>query len=205
VSAEVDKKPPDRSRRAVILATVGIVVILGLAVLYVAVVAPLRRVHRVICSSTKGEISYEDAIARLGGPERAPNRLSAYLRLPQWMGTNRAGAIWWLSRIGSRARAAVPTLIKLLTDPDIEIRRHATLALGEIGPGAEDAVPTLIQALGNSDSGLRWCAAIALGHIGPEAKAAVPALLRLSKNENEDASLRGAADESLDMIRTSEP
>ena len=38
-------KPPDRSRRAAVIATVGIVVILGLAVFCVAVVAPLREVH----------------------------------------------------------------------------------------------------------------------------------------------------------------
>ena len=171
--------PPDKTRRAVILATVGIVVILGLAMFYVAVVAPLRETHKVVQSSNpryaSASLTRDQAIERFDGPERGARRLVTYLRLPRWMEADRCGAVYLLGRCGVRA---VPALVRILRDTDDEVRAWAAEALGEIGPEAKVAIPALMKALGDSKGGVRLCAARALGRVGPEAKAAVPALIK---------------------------
>ena len=53
-TGQASPKPPDRSRRAVILATVGIVVIIGVAVFYVAVVAPILKTRAAVESRSIG-------------------------------------------------------------------------------------------------------------------------------------------------------
>jgi HEAT repeat protein len=40
-----------------------------------------------------------------------------------------------LGRIGFEARAAIPALVEALQDPAWQVRREATLALGEMGAG----------------------------------------------------------------------
>jgi len=234
------RKPIDKSRRAVILATVGIVVILGLAVFYVAVVAPPWETHRVVRKFAPdntiafpyfgghGEKS-PDAVARLGGPERAADRLAAYLRLPRWMKADRYRATyllgwcgpcavppltktlcdadayvrryaaWALGKNGSDVKAAVSALVKALRDTNADVREETAKALGKIGPEAKAAVPALVKALGDRNWRVRYCAASALGFIGREAKEAVPALKRLLKDS--DASVHSAAAEALKKIR----
>ena len=68
-------KPPDRSRRAVILATVGIVVILGVAVFYVAVIAPFLKTRAVVREPPFALVT-SNCIERLGGERAALRRLS---------------------------------------------------------------------------------------------------------------------------------
>jgi HEAT repeat protein len=75
------------------------------------------------------------------------------------------------------AKAAIPTLTKILRDRDASVRAAAAKALGETGPLAEPAVGELISFLDKdrtNDERLEAC--LALGNIGPGAKAAVPAL-----------------------------
>jgi len=166
-------RPPDRSRRAVIFATVGIVVIMGLAVFYVAVVAPLRETHAVVRGFTArhwfGEAA-EDAVARLGGPERAAGRLATYLRLPRWMRTDRDAAVVLLGRIGPDAKCAVPALVKALGYSDAHVCMWATQALGRIGPAAKDAAPALerLRDDPNEEQHIRNAAAAALKKIRGE-------------------------------------
>src|SRR5688572_1980020 len=48
---------------------------------------------------------------------------------------------------GPDAEPAVPDLIRLLDDPDLEVRKSAARALGRIGPAAQAAVPALMRSL----------------------------------------------------------
>jgi HEAT repeat protein len=65
------------------------------------------------------------------------------------------------------AAAAVPALISLLRDNNLEVRVNAAEALGRIGPAAAKAVPPLTTALNAPQ--VRVHAAEALGRIGPVA------------------------------------
>ncbi|MDB6110081.1 MAG: repeat-containing protein [Pedosphaera sp.] len=79
--------------------------------------------------------------------------------------------------LGPDAMPAVPALIKLLDDPDAEVRGYAAYCLGQIGPGAQAAVPELIKMLSGTNGSLDInTAAQALGEIGPAARPAVPLL-----------------------------
>jgi len=73
-----------------------------------------------------------------------------------------------ISRIGSMkdAAAAVPSLIRLLNDPDDYIRSNAAWAIGRIGKDVKAAVPFLIDALNDGCCDVRQFAATALGEIG---------------------------------------
>jgi HEAT repeat protein len=75
------------------------------------------------------------------------------------------------------AKAAIPSLTKILRDRDASVRAAAAKALGETGPLGEPAVGELISFLDKDKSiDERLEACVALGNIGPGAKAAVPAL-----------------------------
>jgi HEAT repeat protein len=121
---------------------------------------------------------------------------------------------------------AVDPLIEVLkkNDEDPEVRRRASMALGEIGKPAlepliaalEDenssvrsyaaealgftkdtrAVEPLIVALGDEEPGVRWDAAVALGKIG-DSRAVESLIVAL---EDEGANIRGSAAEALGNI-----
>jgi HEAT repeat protein len=109
-----------------------------------------------------------------------------------------AQGAYGLSRLGSAARSAVPSLIEALKRSS-PVRQNAALALGQMGPDARDAVPALCEALGDSEWAVRRQAAVALGKIGPEARGAIPALQRVSRDP--DRLVRSAAREALKGIR----
>ena len=89
--------------------------------------------------------------------------------------------------VGPPSPEKTRALIKLLQDPDREVRGHAIIALDRMGPFRQDAVPALIDVLSDNYSGPRFAvagnvrevAAWTLGRIGPEAAAAVPELTKL--------------------------
>jgi HEAT repeats len=56
-------------------------------------------------------------------------------------------------------KPALPALIRLMDDPDCEVRWKAVLAMGEIGD--RDAGPTLVKALSDEDRKVRWEAVLA--------------------------------------------
>ncbi|MGB5770830.1 MAG: HEAT repeat domain-containing protein [Crocosphaera sp.] len=97
-----------------------------------------------------------------------------------------------LGNIGNEA--AVPVLIKALSDSDSYVRSSAAEALVNIGN--EAAVRGLIQALSDSDSDLRWRAAEALGNIGNEA--AVRGLIQALSDS--DRYVRSSAAQALGNI-----
>lgn len=86
-------------------------------------------------------------------------------------------AIVALGEMGPDARQAIPSLVRLLHDPDERVRRRSILALSQLGPEARTAAPGLIGLLGDPDALVRRWAASALGEIGPTAPAAIPALI----------------------------
>jgi HEAT repeat protein len=59
----------------------------------------------------------------------------------------------------------VPSMISLLKDDDLEMRRGAAWILGKVGPEAKDAVPALTEALNDSNPAVRTKAAEALKKI----------------------------------------
>lgn len=58
--------------------------------------------------------------------------------------TRRAGAAYALALMGYPARSAVPALVDLLDDPDLEVRRQASYAISRLVP----TLPTRSEARG---------------------------------------------------------
>ena len=72
-----------------------------------------------------------------------------------------------LGRMGPGAREAVPTLLELLYEENVQNRKLAVWTLGYIGQGAVEAIPALRVALRDSDLGVRQMAREALEKISP--------------------------------------
>ena len=127
-----------------------------------------------------------DALASLG-PQAVP-RLIAALQYE----TLRAHVAHILGQIGPPAAPAVPALVKVLADPDPNVRTAAEFALGKIGPGAKEAVPALVQLVKEPEKSSAHAAVYALGSIGPDAAAAEPALVELIDGLDNSLSLISA-------------
>ena len=84
-------------------------------------------------------------------------------------------SVWTLSEIKAPAARIVPVLIRVLTDPDENIRVIGSVALQSFG---EPAVPYLIAALTAEAADIRLNAAYVLGEIGTPVETIVPALIR---------------------------
>jgi len=188
--------PPDKSRRAVIFATLGIVTILGLAFFIAAVVGPHWQTHKVICHVWWPYISEAgpEAIQRLGGPDRALDRLVAYRRLPDWMKPRRAKANILLGYCGPRA---IPALLDAFAEDDAGMHYSAKHALMGLA-GTRESVHALVVALRDENPRVREGAAIVLGRMGRIAEEAVFALKQLLKDEDDD--VREAARKALEAI-----
>jgi len=72
---------------------------------------------------------------------------------------------------------AVPSLVKGLSDPNVQVRFRSVTALAQMGLKAEKAIPALINALNDKDIAVRWEAAMALGRMKQFAKPAVEPLI----------------------------
>lgn len=113
-----------------------------------------------------------------------------------------------LRQMGSRARLAVPLLIKCLDSKDPFTKTAVASALGEIGDVT--SVDSLRRLLKDQEDYVRSEAARALGQIGPGAVAAVPDLLAAASPDlvaaaNEEEFFRyqhsvGMAIKALSMI-----
>ena len=180
-------QPPDRTRRTVILATAGIVVILVLALFAAVFAAPFLhtravlaecRIYGVLHDTTNFPVlAYDDGpvdaqqhaaivLEKLGGPARALARLRSYWRAPEWIAPHKDQAVHLLGRCGAKA---VPILIAALSPPDSNSQKQwvAAWALAEDGPAARDAIPALESVASQNEKGSHtWQAArIALGRI----------------------------------------
>lgn len=113
----------------------------------------------------------------------------------------RANAVSFSSRLGP---AAVPVLLRAMTDPDPRMRAGAAQALGSASRAHSDAtladqtIETLGQALNDHDPAVRKAAAAALGSFGRRARPAVPALAMLLSDK--DTYAAGAAAQTLGAI-----
>jgi HEAT repeat protein len=136
--------------------------------------------------------SAAQVLARIGSPA-----IPALVKALKDSGV-RVRAAYTLGNIREEAKAAVPQLILLLKDPDVDVRRSVTYALRNIGAEAKTAVPQLILLLKDSDVDVRSNAAFVLGKMGAEAKTAVPGLIRLL--EDSEANVRSNAVDALENI-----
>lgn len=84
------------------------------------------------------------ALAKIGTPSIEP--LVAALRdeAPE----RRAGAAYTLGLIGPAARAALPALLDVLADPDVEVRRQASYAIGRMIPARSE--PAAVKRLASA-------------------------------------------------------
>ncbi len=171
----VDRSGP--SRKAVILWTAVMFAVLGLAWFVGAWVVPVWRTREIVaaCKEPYGDAwdkTCPDAVAALGGSERAARHLAIYVRLPDWVAPGKYEAFGILASCG---RPAAPVLADNVKSPDRERRNLAVRALERLGADCEAAVPELIGAL--DDPSLRGPAALALSRTRSGRMAAVPVFL----------------------------
>jgi len=128
---------------------------------------------------------------------KAQTEDKGYRTTPGWR------AVQQLSRMGEKAKPAVPGLIKILKENDLpRTVSFASWALGAIGPAARDAVPALIEVLNKKYKNpkkyfkpfrVHGFTAWALGRIGPEASEAVPALAKTLLSDESPQARTAAA------------
>ncbi|MCE9534379.1 MAG: HEAT repeat domain-containing protein [Planctomycetes bacterium] len=94
------------------------------------------------------------------------DKLTAHLASP--VPSERIDAALAIRKVGSKASAAVPTLINALRDKDEQVIREAATTLGFIGPAASAAIPDLFTLL-NDNTGYLTAqrVIVALMQIGP--------------------------------------
>jgi HEAT repeat protein len=94
--------------------------------------------------------------------------------------------------------ARVQTLTRRLHNPDLMVRVHAGILLGDLGPAAGPAVPALLDLLQGEIVQDRRLAALTLGRIGHAAAGAIPTLLQAVRDP--DATVRRFAAAALAEI-----
>ncbi len=101
--------------------------------------------------------------------------------------------------LGPKAREAVPVVIDLLPESDLDTRRPFLMnALMVMGEDARGAIPLLLDYLDDEDFHTQYWSCRILGAIGPEARVAVPKLIELT--EEGVASVRRNAAAALGRI-----
>jgi len=117
------------------------------------------------------------ALARIG-ESALPAVIKALETVPRKgrSSRSRCAAAVVLGLMGSKAKEAVPALIKVLSEDQPLLKTEAALALSKIDPSAEGVVPALAQALTDTNYAVRNSVAQALGGCGSAAKDAIPAL-----------------------------
>ena len=89
-----------------------------------------------------------------------------------------------LGQTGLAARAAIPSLIELLSDKEWKVRHAAAEVLEKMGPEAKAAIPALTELLRDEKRIVRVAAAEALAKMGPEPKStAISILIELLRDK----------------------
>ncbi|MDB6067668.1 MAG: repeat-containing protein [Pedosphaera sp.] len=92
--------------------------------------------------------------------------------------------------LGAAAKPAVPALIDLLEhDKNIDVRRHAAIALQRIGPGAVEAIPNFIQHANDPDNVVGCVVLGALGDVQARPEVVIPFLIGNLTTSQADSSL----------------
>jgi HEAT repeat protein len=108
--------------------------------------------------------------------------------------------VFTLRCLGPAADAALPALIKCLTDPDFDIKDDSVTAMGTIHEQPELVVPLIMNFLeaNRANTILRKDAIIALGQFKEQAKPAVPMLIGFLNDP--DPQIRSYATNALRQI-----
>jgi HEAT repeat protein len=113
---------------------------------------------------------------------------------------SRSAALQVIQQIGPSARAAMPEIIQMLKDSNLQSSAASALAQMAQGSDAEPVVAALIKAAQDKDRELCKGAVYALGHLYQRAERAVPTLLELLKND--DPKIRQKVAWSLGALRS---
>ena len=215
----IDEAPAakPRSKRLYILWAIALTLLLGLGLFSWLVVVPVWRARALVAEyaeelqeplsdtpepeASKDRVSQDlKFIERLGGPVRATEALSTYLRLPDGLCPDKRLVLILLARCGRRPEVVIREIdgYSRVQTFSIEIRpTENTAALDEV-------VHTLTSVAAGSDIDLSLCAIDGLAWLGPEAQAAVPTLEALSRNPNRPAAHRTLATQALKKIRAAQ-
>lgn len=104
----------------------------------------------------------------------------------------RARAARELGMFGSLARKAIPQLVGLLKDDEVEVRFSAAEALAKIDPTSQEIAPILIQDLSSEYSSIRCRAIKDLGELGAAAHSSIPNLVESLKDEEKSVRIAAA-------------
>jgi HEAT repeat protein len=96
----------------------------------------------------------------------------------------RVAAAKALGELGDSAKAAVPALLRALSDPYSYVRGAAARSLARLAPTQEAVVQAVQGLLADPDLGVRSEGARALGEMGPHARASVPALIEALETDD---------------------
>jgi HEAT repeat protein len=116
-------------------------------------------------------------------------------------------AAWALGEFGTSAQAAIPALVKMITEPGPsrgDREAAAVKALSSIArdtPAADTVLPQLAGVLDSDSATARLAAIEALKPFGPKAAAAIPRVRAL--REDRDVQVRQAAASALVAIEGS--
>lgn len=140
--------------------------------------------------SKLGEFA-DDKLYKDGLNDHVPKSLVKALPSAMRVEDRREHAAFLIGQIGPDAAAAIPALMRVLTDQTEGWRiegevRGALLAMGEKLSGQ---VPEFITYLKSNDRETRQLGAVLLASVGPKAQAAVPALLKAAESRDGWVSL----------------
>jgi hypothetical protein len=111
----------------------------------------------------------ENAISKIQRrlAEGGPKWLRRWVRprLPHWI--YRAEAIRALGALGSEAHSATTTLVRCLSDPEVDVQIAAAESLAKIGNGSPEVIAALRSAATNGDPDLTFLASVALWRLQP--------------------------------------
>lgn len=97
-----------------------------------------------------------------------------------------------------RVPEAMPILLKMLHDPDRDVRHTAAATLAKVAPTENETLPALLKALQDPDGFVRYKVVFALQELGPAAKAAVPNLIEALSDS--DRNVRRQVAEALGIF-----
>jgi HEAT repeat protein len=113
----------------------------------------------------------------------------------------RMAAALLLSRYDPPPPPAVPAVVRLLGEPEVDLRRRGAAALARMGRPARAATPELVRALRDPDEEVRANAAWALGNVSSVSPLPATAPALLAALGDPSPKVRGEAARALGELR----
>jgi quinoprotein glucose dehydrogenase len=155
-------------------------------------------------TALRGLLAHADRRARLEAQFELVERGRSSIKLFSEVATNsvsarlaRLHAIWGLTQLGGTHKESARVLVRLLNDPDAEVRAQAAKSLGDLNHAA--AMNVLIAKLEDTAPRVQFFAAQSLGKL-KRAEASAPLLALLKRNADRDVHVRHAAVHALAHI-----